>query len=96
MKSLQIEEISALIKQQIAKYQDQIDTKSIGVVLSVGDGIALIHGLDNAMYGELLLFPGEVYGMVFNLEKDYVMPTLEEGEKVTWNLNFDSHEVVIQ
>ena len=72
MKSLQIEEISALIKQQIAKYQDQIDTKSIGVVLSVGDGIALIHGLDNAMYGELLLFPGEVYGMVFNLEKDYV------------------------
>ena len=43
MKSLQIEEISALIKQQIAKYQNQIDTKSTGVVISVGDGIALIH-----------------------------------------------------
>ena len=72
MKSLQIEEISALIKEQIAKYQNQIKTEKTGVVISVGDGIALIHGLDNAMYGELLLFPGDVYGMVFNLERDYV------------------------
>ena len=72
MKSLQIEEISALIKEQIKKYDTKINTEHTGTVLSVGDGIALIHGLDQAMYGELLLFPGDVYGMVFNLEKDYV------------------------
>ena len=72
MKSLQIEEISALIKEQIKKYDNLVETKNVGTILSVGDGIALVHGLDDAMYGELLEFPNDVYGMVLNLEKDYV------------------------
>lgn len=65
-------EISSLIKEQIRKYEKEIKTDSIGTVINVGDGIALVHGLDNAMSGELLLFPGDVYGMVLNLETDHV------------------------
>lgn len=72
MKSLQVQEISSLIKEQIKKYEIHLDTTNTGTVINVGDGIALIYGLDNAMYGELLLFPHDVYGMVLNLEKDYV------------------------
>ncbi len=65
-------EISSLIKEQIKKYEKEIKTESTGTVISVGDGIALVHGLDNAMSGELLLFPGDVYGLVLNLETDHV------------------------
>ncbi len=65
-------EISSLIKEQIKKYEKDIKTESIGTVISVGDGIALVHGLDNAMSGELLLFPGNIYGLVLNLETDHV------------------------
>ena len=65
-------EISALIKEQIKRYEKEIDTTDIGTVIKVGDGIALIHGLDSAMSGELLEFPNSVYGMVLNLEKDNV------------------------
>ncbi len=65
-------EISSLIKEQIKKYEKDIKTESTGTVISVGDGIALVHGLDNAMSGELLLFPGDVYGLVLNLETDHV------------------------
>ena len=65
-------EISSLIKEQIKKYEKDIKTESIGTVISVGDGIALIHGLDNAMSGELLLFPNDIYGLVLNLETDHV------------------------
>ena len=65
-------EISSLIKEQIKKYEKDIKTESIGTVISVGDGIALIHGLDNAMSGELLLFPNNIYGLVLNLETDHV------------------------
>jgi len=65
-------EISSLIKEQIKKYEKDIKTESIGTVISVGDGIALVHGLDNAMSGELLLFPGDIYGLVLNLETDHV------------------------
>ncbi len=72
MKSLRIEEISALIKEQIKNYQEQIKTTNTGTVIQVGDGIALIYGLDQAMNGELLAFPNDLYGMVLNLEKDYV------------------------
>ena len=57
MKSLRIEEISSLIKEQIKKYETITKTDEVGTVVSVGDGIALVHGLDNAMYGELLEFP---------------------------------------
>ena len=72
MKPLKIEEISALIKEQIKKYEKKIDTTSIGTVIKVYDGIALVHGLDDAMSGELLEFPNGLYGMALNLEKDYV------------------------
>jgi F-type H+-transporting ATPase subunit alpha len=65
-------EISALIKEQIKKYEKEIHTENVGTVISVGDGIALVHGLDQAMSGELLVFPNDVFGMVQNLEKDHV------------------------
>ena len=65
-------EISALIKEQIKNYRHKIDSNDVGTVISVGDGIANVYGLDKAMLGELLLFPNEVYGMVMNLESDSV------------------------
>ena len=65
-------EISALIKEQIKNYHAKIDSSDVGTVVTVGDGIALIYGLDQAMLGELLLFPNDVYGMVMNLEEDHV------------------------
>ena len=65
-------EISALIKEQIKSYQNKIDSSDVGSVVSVGDGIAIVYGLDNVMNGELLLFPHDVYGLVMNLESDHV------------------------
>jgi len=65
-------EISSLLKEQIKKYEKQIKTEQIGSVISVGDGIALVYGIDKAMAGELLVFPQGVYGMVQNLEKNHV------------------------
>lgn len=65
-------EISALIKQQIKNYQAKIETNDVGTVMSVGDGIAIVYGLDNVMNGELLEFPQNVYGMAMNLESDHV------------------------
>jgi len=65
-------EISALIKEQIKNYHAKVDSSDVGTVVTVGDGIALIYGLDKAMLGELLLFPNDVYGMVMNLEEDHV------------------------
>ena len=69
---LRPDEISALIKEQIKHFNDQIESKDIGTVMTIGDGVSLVHGLDNAMLGELLLFPNDVYGMVMNLEEDSV------------------------
>lgn len=89
MKPLRLEEISSLIKEQIKKYEKVIDTKSVGTVIKVYDGIALVYGLDDVMSGELLEFPNDVYGMALNLEKDYVGAILfgssskvNEGDKV--------------
>ena len=65
-------EISALIKEQIKSYRHKIDSNDVGTVISVGDGIANVYGLEKAMLGELLLFPNNVYGMVMNLESDSV------------------------
>ena len=65
-------EISALIKEQIKSYRHKIDSNDVGTVISVGDGIANVYGLEKAMLGELLLFPNQVYGMVMNLESDSV------------------------
>ena len=87
--SLRPEEISALIKEQIKHYEDKIQSNDIGYVIRVGDGIALIQGLDKAMSSELLLFPHDVYGMVLNLEEDHVGAVLlgddtliKEGDEV--------------
>ena len=65
-------EISALIKEQIKSYRHKVDSNDVGTVISVGDGIATVYGLEKAMLGELLLFPNQVYGMVMNLESDSV------------------------
>lgn len=72
MSKINLAEISNLIKQQIESYKDEIKTETIGTVVEVGDGIAIVHGLDNAMQSELLIFPNDVYGMVQNLEADSV------------------------
>ena len=72
MVSLRPEEISSVIKEQIKNYAAKLETTDVGTVIQVADGIARIHGLENAMQGELLEFPGEVYGMVMNLEEDNV------------------------
>ncbi|MBP5276615.1 MAG: F0F1 ATP synthase subunit alpha, partial [Lachnospiraceae bacterium] len=70
--NLKPEEISSVIKDQIKRYADKMVVSNVGTVIQVADGIARIHGLENAMQGELLEFPGEVYGMVMNLEEDNV------------------------
>ncbi len=70
--NLRPEEISSVIKEQIQKYSTKLEVSDVGTVIQVADGIARIHGLENAMQGELLEFPGEVYGMVQNLEEDNV------------------------
>lgn len=70
--NLRPEEISSVIKDQIRRYANELEVSDVGTVIQVADGIARIHGLENAMQGELLEFPGEVYGMVLNLEEDNV------------------------
>ena len=70
--NLRPEEISSVIKELIKQYSTKLETSDIGTVIQVADGIARIHGLEKAMQGELLEFPGEVYGMVLNLEEDNV------------------------
>lgn len=69
---IKADEISALIKAQIKEYDHKVESKDVGTVITVGDGIALVYGLDQAMLGELLVFPDDVYGMVLNLEEDHV------------------------
>ena len=66
--NLKPEEISSVIKEQIKNYSKKLETSEVGTVIQVADGIARVHGLENAMQGELLEFPGDVYGMVMNLE----------------------------
>jgi F-type H+-transporting ATPase subunit alpha len=70
--NLKPEEISSVIKEQIKRYASKVSVADVGTVIQVADGIARIHGLENAMQGELLEFPGEVHGMVLNLEEDNV------------------------
>lgn len=72
MSNINLSEISNLIKEQIRSYKEEIHTENIGKVVEVGDGIAIIYGLEHAMQGELLIFPNDVYGMVQNLENDTV------------------------
>ncbi len=88
--SFRPEEVSAVIQQELARYQSEVRMESVGSVLQVGDGIARVWGLEDAMAGELLKFPGDVYGMVLNLEEDNVGVALfgsdesiREGDQVT-------------
>lgn len=70
--NLRPEEISQIIKEQIKRYENKLDTVDVGTVIQVGDGIARVHGLENCMSGELLDFGKDVYGMALNLEEDNV------------------------
>jgi F-type H+-transporting ATPase subunit alpha len=79
--NLKPEEISSVIKEQIKRYASQLEVADVGTVIQVADGVARIHGLENAMQGELLEFPGEVYGMVLNLEEDNVGAVLLGSQK---------------
>lgn len=69
---IRADEISRILKEQIEKYNTQLEVKETGTVLSVGDGVARIYGLQTAMAGELVEFPGDIFGMVLNLEQDSV------------------------
>ncbi len=86
---LRAEEISQIIKKQIANYEKAAQVNETGTILTVGDGIARIYGLEGAMAGELLEFPGELYGIVLNLEEDNVgaaifgaVGNIKEGDQV--------------
>ena len=70
--NLRPDEITSIIKEQLKNYQSKLELTDIGTVVTVGDGIAGVHGLDNCMSGELLEFEGGVYGMALNLEQDMV------------------------
>jgi F-type H+/Na+-transporting ATPase subunit alpha len=83
------DEIAAILERQLAGYQADVDVSEVGTVLSVGDGIARVYGLENAMAGELLAFPNDVYGLALNLEEDQIGAVLmgesrlvEEGDEV--------------
>jgi F-type H+-transporting ATPase subunit alpha len=87
--SFRPEEVSAVLLKELERYETKLELKTVGTVLSVGDGIARIWGLENAMAGELLKFPGDIVGMVLNLEEDNVGAVLfgaddkiKEGDSV--------------
>src|SRR5437764_296052 len=79
--SFRPEEVSAVLAQELERYEAKLETKSVGTVLSVGDGIARLWGLEDAMAGELLQFPGDITGMVLNLEEDNVGAVLFGSDK---------------
>lgn len=86
---IKVEEISRIIRKQIEDYDKQVEVSETGTVLSAGDGIARVYGLEKAMAGELLEFPNEVLGMTLNLEEDNVGVALlgdatliKEGDEV--------------
>lgn len=86
---IKAEEISRIIRQEIADFDKQMDVKEVGTIVAISDGIARIHGLERVMAGELIHFPGDVVGMVLNLEEDSVgavifgdFTHLKEGDEV--------------
>src|SRR2546426_11945434 len=87
--SFRPEEVSAVLAQELERYEAKLETKSVGTVLTVGDGIARLWGLEDAMAGELLRFPGDLMGMVLNREEANVGAvlfgsdkTIKEGDRV--------------
>ena len=79
--ALRPEEVTAIIKKELEKYRTRLRMESIGTVLQVGDGIALVYGLDDVMVGELVQFPGNIMGIVLNLEEDKVGIVILGSEK---------------
>ena len=79
--SFKPEEVSAILAQELERYEAKLETKSVGTVLSVGDGISRVWGLEDAMAGELIRFPGDTMGMVLNLEEDNVGVVLFGSDK---------------
>jgi len=69
---IKADEITKVIQRQIEGYESEVDIREVGTVTSVGDGIARVHGLDRAMYNELLEFPHEIFGIALNLEEESV------------------------
>ncbi len=78
---LRAEEISSIIENQIASFDKKVEAQEVGTILSVGDGIARVHGLDNVKAMELLEFPGDVTGIALNLEEDNVGVVLMGDER---------------
>src|SRR4029434_2134062 len=66
------EELSKIIRDQIGNYAVDVDVAEVGTIVSIGDGIARVHGVENAMAGEMLEFPHDVYGIALNLEEESV------------------------
>ena len=87
--SIRPEEISVIVKQQIENYQSEVEVAKEGTVIQVADGVARIHGLSEAMAGEMLEFPGGIFGMALNLEEDNIgcvilgpFTKIKEGDQV--------------
>jgi F-type H+/Na+-transporting ATPase subunit alpha len=87
---LRPEEISSILSSELEKYDSDLGVESVGTILQVGDGIARIYGLQDAMAGELIKFPGDIYGMALNLEEDSIGAVIfgddthiKEGDQVT-------------
>lgn len=81
--TIRAEEITSIIQQEIGGYESVLDVKETGTVLSVGDNVASVHGLERVMYGELVEFPHNVVGLAMNLEEDHVgVVLLGEGHKI--------------
>ena len=89
MATIKADEITQLLREQIANYESKVQVDEVGTITSVGDGIARIHGLDKVMAGELISFPHGISGLALSLEEDYVgavimgdYTELKEGEEV--------------
>ena len=89
MPPIKADEITKILKEQIANYEQSVTVDEVGSVLSVGDGIARVYGLEKVMSGELLTFPHDVFGIALNLEEDQVgvvllgeYTAIEEGDTV--------------
>src|SRR5487761_582308 len=89
MAQIKADEITSIIREQIEHFDSSVTVSEVGTVISVGDGVARIHGLDNVMAGELIELPHDVAGLALNLEEDQVSAVLlgdytliEEGDTV--------------
>ena len=88
MANIKADEISKILREQIANYEQTVSVDEVGAIISVGDGIARIHGLEKAMSGEMLAFPHNIFGLALNLEEEDVGAVLlgesSNSRKATW------------